>query len=286
MTPRTNATRPRTSTSAGVLRPEDFARLIRLERHPCSPALTDYVENYWSLRWELPDGVTHVSSTLPHPACTLSVERGAQRSEVGDDPVVVTGVVTKRFDVDVRDSGWVFAAKFRPGGLAALTGGTARDWRDRTLPARDLLPAAVVDPLRALGPVVPDDRCRDVFDSALQPWVPDQPDPAYQQLLDVVADMLADRTLLAVAQVEERHGISARHLQRMFARYVGATPKWVLARYRMHDAVSRLDEGYDGSLADLAAEHGWYDQAHFTRDFRRLVGQSPGSYAARSRSGM
>jgi AraC-like DNA-binding protein len=60
----------------------------------------------------------------------------------------------------------------------------------------------------------------------------------------------------------------------------------VLARYRMHDAVSRLDEGYDGSLADLAAEHGWYDQAHFTRDFRRLVGQSPGSYAARSRSGM
>ena len=138
VTTRTNATRLRTSTSAGVLRPEDFARLIRLERYPCSPALTDYVENYWSLHWELPDGVTHVSSTLPHPACTLSVERGAQRSEVGDDPVVVTGVVTKRFDVDVRDSGWVFAAKFRPGGLAALIGGTARDWRDRTLPAREL----------------------------------------------------------------------------------------------------------------------------------------------------
>ncbi len=60
----------------------------------------------------------------------------------------------------------------------------------------------------------------------------------------------------------------------------------MLARYRMHDAVTRLDEGYVGSLVDLAAEHGWYDQAHFTRDFRRLVGQSPAAYAVRPRSGM
>jgi AraC-like DNA-binding protein len=100
---------------------------------------------------------------------------------------------------------------------------------------------------------------------------------------DVVAAMLDDRGLLTVAEVEDRHGIGTRQLQRLFARYVGATPKWVLARHRMHDAVTRLDEGFDGTLADLAAEH---DQAHFTRDFRRLVGQSPGSYARRPRSGM
>ena len=60
-------------------------------------------------------GTTYVSSTLPHPACNLSVEHGAQRDEVGDDPVVVTGVVTRRFDVTIRDPGWVYAAKFRPG---------------------------------------------------------------------------------------------------------------------------------------------------------------------------
>ncbi len=282
MAARTNPT----STSAGVLRPEDLARLTRLARLPVSEGLAGHVENLWSLTWDLPAGVQHRSSTLPHPACTLSVERGETRPGVGDDPVVVTGVVTRRFDVDLRSTGWAFAAKFRPGGLAALAGGSAREWRDRTIAARDLLPAAVVDPLRELGPDVPDDECRVVLESALSGLVPAEPDPAYLQVLDVVADMLGDRSMLTVTEVEERHGIGTRQLQRLFARYVGATPKWVLARYRMHDAVTRLDEGYVGSLADLAAEHGWYDQAHFTRDFRRLVGQSPAAYAARPRSGM
>ena len=78
-------------------------------------------------------------------------------------------------------------------------------------------------------------------------------------------------------------------MQRLFERYVGATPKWTLARYRIHDAVSDLDAGHTGSLADLAARYGWFDQAHFTREFTDLVGVPPGAYQrsspAASRSG-
>ena len=65
--------------------------------------------------------------------------------------------------------------------------------------------------------------------------------------------MLADRSLLRVAQVEAAAGSGPAALQRLFARYVGVSPKWVLARYRMHDVVTDLDAGYGGSLADLAA---------------------------------
>ncbi len=50
-------------------------------------------------------------------------------------------MVTSRFDVDIRGSGWVFGVKFRPGGLVALTGvGPARAWADRTLPAAGIVP--------------------------------------------------------------------------------------------------------------------------------------------------
>ena len=83
--------------------------------------------------------------------------------------------------------------------------------------------------------------------------------------------MLADRQLQRVADVERLHHLSARTLQRLFERYVGVGPKWVLARYRIHDAVGELDAGYDGTIADLAASLGWYDQAHFVRDFTRNV---------------
>ncbi len=279
MADRKKASGPATSTTAGVLRPDQFARHAHLERHECATDLAPWVENHWSLRWELPAGSTYVSSTLPHPACHLGVERGHLRHGIGDDPVVVTGVPTRRWDVEIRDAGWVQSVKFRPGGLTSLTGHPARDLRDTTVPASTVFPAATTDALRRLGPEVPAEECRAVVEQALRS-LRTEPEPDYRTVLEVVGQMLGDRTLVRVAQVEERCGIGTRTLQRLFERYVGVSPKWVLSRYRMHDVVTALDEGYDGSLADLAAEYGWFDQAHFTREFTELIGVPPSDYVA------
>ena len=272
------ARRNATSTQAGILRPEEFATYTDLVRTPAGDALTPWVEYHWTLRWDLPAGTRFVSSTLPHPACNVTVERGQARPESADEPVLVTGVVTKRFDVVTEGRGWVHGAKFRPGGLAALAGVDASNLADRTASAGEVLPANVVATLGAIPAGLEPAEASERTEAALAPLRPPEPDPSYETVLLLVEDMLGDRTLLQVAQVAERHDISRRRLERLFARYVGVGPKWVLARYRMHDVVTALDDGYDGSLADLAAEHGWYDQAHFTRDFTRLVGIRPSDY--------
>jgi len=260
-----------------VLRPEEFAKHVRLDRSDGAADLAPWVENYWSLRWQLPEGVSYLSSTLPHPACTLSVERGHRREGTGPEAVVVTGVIGHRFDVTVRDQGWVFGVKFRPGGLASLAGVNARDLRDLTVAASEVFDAATVAALDELGPEDSTDACRLRADEVLG-RLTTTPDDDYRLLLDVVSTMLEDRSLVRVAQVEERCGVGTRALQRLFERYVGVSPKWVLARYRIHDAVTDLDAGYAGTLADLAARYGWFDQAHFTREFTDLVGVPPGEY--------
>ncbi|OHV43395.1 AraC family transcriptional regulator [Pseudofrankia sp. BMG5.36] len=112
------------------------------------------------------------------------------------------------------------------------------------------------------------------------------PDPRYEQVLAIAADMLADRALTAVQAVAERHDIELRTLQRLFRHYVGVGPKWVLRRFRLHDAQAALDAAAAAgdpagiNLAELAASLGWFDQAHFNRDFREAVGVPPGVYAA------
>ncbi len=275
MANRKNAS-PATSTTAGVLRPDELTKHVRLERMDCAQSLAPWVENYWMLQWELPAGTTYRSSTLPHPACTLSVERGYLRDGV-EQSVVVTGVPTRRFDVTLKDAGWVLGIKFRPGGLASFTGTSARPLRDATAAASTVFPVTTVEALEQLGPHLSPEGCRNLVDAALDPGER-SPKPDYDTVLRIVSVMLKNRSLVRVAQVEERCGIGRRRLQRLFEKYVGATPKWVLARYRIHDAVSDLDAGYAGSLADLAAAYGWFDQAHFTREFTALVGVPPGAY--------
>ena len=283
MTASTKATaeNPVTASTAGVLRREEFDRHVRLTRRPPAPQAARWVENQWSLAWDLPAGRTFSSQVLAHPTCSLTVELGSHpRGELPrGETVVVTGVATRRFDV--RACGWsrVVGLRFRPGGLAALTGRSAADWTNRTLPARDVLDAELCDALADPGLSVLPDQWASVAQAGLATAAArGTVDTRYDDLLDVIADMLTDRSLITVAEVAHRHGVTVRTLQRLFTHYVGVGPKWVLARYRMHDVITEMHDGYDGTLTDLAHRYGWFDQAHFTRDFTALVGVPPGQY--------
>ena len=96
----------------------------------------------------------------------------------------------------------------------------------------------------------------------------------------IVATMLEDPAVVRVDELAARHAMSPRTLQRLFRRYVGVSPKWVLQRYRLHEAAERIAEGRDGDWAATALELGYFDQAHFIRDFKALIGTSPAQYAA------
>jgi len=273
-----------TASTAGVLRPGEFARHVDLIREPVGVQAAPWVENRWSLRWALPEGRWFRSEVLPHPTCSLTVELGSfpRRDMPPGETVAVTGVCTRRFDVEVRGWGRVVGLRFRPGGLAALTGHPASAWTDRSVPADAVLPAALAADLADPDLAQDDTAWAETAERGLAVLAGDSPDPRYDLLLDVVADMLADHSLLTVAEVADRHAVTVRTLQRLFTHYVGVGPKWVLARYRLHDAVADLDAGWPGTLTDLAVRYGWYDQAHFTRDFTALVGVTPGQYRDRA----
>jgi AraC-like DNA-binding protein len=128
-----------------------------------------------------------------------------------------------------------------------------------------------------------DDVAAAVLDRALVPLAP-EPTEAYLRLQDLLEAMAGDRGLVRVDQVAALAGVGVRSLQRLFAAYVGVSPKWVLGRYRLQDAAAAIDAGAVDDLAALAAELGWFDQAHFSRDFRAVVGTTPSAYLQCARS--
>jgi PAS domain S-box-containing protein len=99
-----------------------------------------------------------------------------------------------------------------------------------------------------------------------------------QAAIDTVRRRFAEP--LKVADLADAAGMSATQLERSLRKAVGMSPKQLLIRVRLDEAIRRLDEG-DLPLATIAGQCGFYDQSSFTRQFQRAVGMTPGAYRAR-----
>ena len=99
------------------------------------------------------------------------------------------------------------------------------------------------------------------YEEALARFLP--VDEQGSQINAIIDWLEAHPEVTRVSEVADAVGLSERGLQRLVVDRVGLTPKWLIQRRRLHDAVARLKAG-DRTLADLAAELGYTDQAHFT----------------------
>jgi AraC-like DNA-binding protein len=73
--------------------------------------------------------------------------------------------------------------------------------------------------------------------------------------------------------------VTSRHLRRAFAEHIGIGPKDFARTVRLQRAVRLSRTSQDWSR--IAAEAGYYDQAHLIADFHELVGVTPGAFAKR-----
>ncbi|MGW7519023.1 DUF6597 domain-containing transcriptional factor [Streptomyces sp. NPDC054796] len=259
-----------------------FARVRFRRRAPAAPLLS-CVEHYWLIDWDLDE--PYVSYVVPHPSVNVVFEdRGGARGPEAQ----VAGVGTGLFSTKLEGRGRVCGIQFRPGGfrpfltptsscppmsppaLSALTG--------RNPPLAEVFPRVSPNvPSRVLAPEDEDERVAalDAFLLALGP----RPEPGSERARRLVARVRGDRSVLRVEEFARSEGMTVRGMQRLFAEHVGVSPKWVILRYRLHEALERASAGPGADWARLAAELGYSDQAHLVRDFTATVGVTPAAYA-------
>lgn len=94
-----------------------------------------------------------------------------------------------------------------------------------------------------------------------------------------VEELLRDRagTPMDIAAVAAEVDIHPVHLARVFRRHHGCSPAEYLRHVRTARACEMLTAGEE-SLSAIALANGYADQSHFTRDFRRTIGVTPGAY--------
>lgn len=259
--------RPKLVDPRGVLHVRMTATSPGYARFWPDEDLAPFVEHLWTVAWDL--AAPAVSEVLAHPSVQLVVEEGRS---------AVAGVFTARFVRRFEGRGRVLAVKFLPGGFRPFFDRPVSALADRYATLAEVFGAgaAELEPRALAAPTV------DAAFAAIQEFLRARrpAKSAGGELAGrIVARAAGDRGITRVAQLGEAFGLGPRQLQRLFDDHVGVRPKWVIQRYRLHEAAERIAAAPGQDWAGLAHELGYADQAHFVRDFRRLVGKSPAVYA-------
>lgn len=242
----------------------------------------------------------HLVTGRPHPALAGAVGRYADFADRPGAPCETQEVPGRSVVVIVDlDTGWtvegerfssfaggLYARPVRvrhegssagvqidlePPAARALLGCPAGILRERTVALGDLLGAGAAELAERLhdatGPAARFAILDDVLRRALDRARPARPDTERAWAL-----LRASGGRARVEAVADAVGCSRRHLARRFAEDVGVPPKLAARLIRFEAARRRIGTV---PLARLAADHGFADQAHLTREFRALGGAPP-----------
>jgi AraC-like DNA-binding protein len=93
-----------------------------------------------------------------------------------------------------------------------------------------------------------------------------------------VTEIARQHGALSIKALRDQMGISQNHLLTQFKRMVGISPKALAQLYRLKLVLRSIDPAQDVDWTRLAHQSGYYDQAHFNKDFRAFTGHSPTDY--------
>lgn len=268
---KSDSLRPRPTPTRGVLYRAASAPAPGYGRFTPPAQIEPFVEHLWTVSWR-DVSVPETHETLPHPSVHLTLE---------PEGAFVVGVPRGRFTRTLHGSGRVLAVKFRPGGFRPFFGRSVAELTGTTLPARRLF-GSEIETLACESSRESDAAALRLLADFLVLRCP-PPDERADLASRIVEHAAADRTSISVRTLAETFGLSPRSLQRLFHEYIGVSPKWVLQRFRLHEAAQRIESGDLANGSDLALELGYSDQAHFIRDFRNVVGRPPRDYDRRRR---
>jgi AraC-like DNA-binding protein len=291
-------------TTRGHLTPGPHATVVRL---PAPDDVTHLVRQLWIPEWDLPAGERAEQLVLGYPASNVVVE---------PEGVALHGPTSRASTRVLTGRGWAVGALLRPAGVLLFTEHPA-DLLDGSAPVRAPgLLSAVTEAMTVADPAGRHARTADLDGGSVSVRAPGPrsaaaetvtgTDPAGRHVL--AAALLVDHVRVLAAEVppvaaqdgalanrmvdlleagtdarspadlaRQLH-VSERSLQRLAARFVGMPPQLLLRRRRLQEAAERMRADPAADLGALAAELGFADQPHLTREFRSVLGTTPRGY--------
>jgi AraC-like DNA-binding protein len=261
--------RAKAGRTSGILNPSAIAAKFQLSRYVPAQDLSYFIEHFWVVRWNLRGQAPYQQEVLPYPVVHLTIEHDTSR---------IVGVIKGKFSTLLHDQGWVFGMKFRPGAFYPFVNSPVSAMTDRSIRIADVFGDAGIALEAAIRAHDDEERWVECAQQFLRGRLPKR-DETVELINRIIDCVVADRTIIKVDALVERFNLGKRTLQRIFSQYVGVSPKWVIMRYRLQEAADQLAHSEHVNWPKMALDLGYFDQAHFIKDFKMIVGRTPAEYA-------
>jgi AraC-like DNA-binding protein len=194
---------------------------------------------------------------------------------IDGDGIVVAGPATRQVLVDIPAGSGALGVRFGPGAAGAALGVAAHELRDRTVALEDVWGAQAARLAERLAAAPPDGRLA-LLAAAIARRLEGAraPDP----LVTRASALLARGVPVTAASREV--ALTDRHLRRRFHDAVGYGPKTLQRVLRLRRFLALAESGASAELARVAAEAGYTDQPHLTRECGELAGLPPAALLA------
>ncbi len=246
-----------------------------------NPSLSSLIKCYWSLEGqELPG--TH-QRIFPDGCIELVFHYGGLFQKYHPNGTSYTqprsfihGQLTRFIEIGSKGKVGIFSVRFQPHGLRSFTNISTHEINDDNIQVTDIWGAAGGELKNRMLEAANNEQRIQIIEQFL-----------LNQIQTTIANGLVKRCVSLINQtkgainIEElsiKLNIGRRHLERQFIDAVGLNPKQYTRITRFQHVLSLVEQKRYHTLTHLAHDTGFYDQAHFIKDFREFTGLSPKQY--------
>lgn len=249
------------------------------EYKPCK-SLNSFVEVFWKARFQtvtsgplslqmIPNGCVELIIHLNDLHCDLENNYGWSQSP----DFMILGLFTQPYEVRFSGDVNVFAIRFKPEGFYNIFGVPASEFKERyedmTLVKCNGF-REFSNRIREGKSVSSMIKLTEIY--LLKSLQNNKIDISY---VNLAAQLIRSTKGLKIDEISSKIFISKRQLEREFKNKIGISPKHYLRITRINEVVRFLNSNQSFDLTSVAYHCGYFDQAHFIHDFKRITGQKP-----------
>jgi AraC-like DNA-binding protein len=198
-------------------------------------------------------------------------------------PAVLTdgwfmGVWTRRFLIEYQTPVRVAGVHFKPWGISPFAGVPASELRDRWLPV-DAVWERSLDRMRdRIASATSAGEILQILEDELRSRLVPAPSRGLELVGHTAGRLEASWGAVSVGALADSAGVSGNHLATQFKSHLGVPPKRVARIYRFARLILSVDALHPVDWSQLAQAAGYFDQAHFSKEFKDFTGHTPTAY--------